>query len=711
MNRGRDGLGRYIFIGGMFLVFCAFYVAMFINLQVSGQDYYSMASKTTEASRTVKLQADRGEILDRNGKTLVGNKYSYDLQLDYGSFSGTNKEKNGMLLALVSAIRENDGEDGILPPNYTPIKSNVSEGIITFSYDDDFFELTRANKYKKITKEMNLNENASADEAARAFMKRYGLADGDGTLVCSVADAAFLLDYRLDMELMDFSPENPYTLAKDVAFEMISSLGETGLRGYTARRTLERVYNYPGYASHILGRINKIPSEQTKYYSDLGYPLDAVVGVDGAEYAFEEYLHGSDGELTIFEDKYGNIVRTEVTKEPVAGQDVWLTIDIEMQITAEDALHEGVEFVRSKAETLGERRGEDAEAAALTAVDPDTGEVLTLASYPTYSLASFSDDYKYISSDESAPLLNRALSGQYEPGSTFKPGVALAALNENLITEWTEIEDKGVYTYYDSYKPQCWIHLLYGLNHGFVNVTKAIQDSCNYFFFDIGRRLTIETIDEYAKGYGYGEPTGIELGEKTGVLASPNYKNENGLGIWNPGETLQAAIGQSYNLFSPLQMSMAMSTIINRGDRYGAHILYKVTSYEGDVTFENEPKLLSSMNISDNACAVVLNAMKNVIEDGSVSAMFNDYSIEIGGKTGTAQVSEHKSDNAIFTAFAPFDSPELAVACVIEQGDTGANAGLPIKKVFDYYFNVDANGDDSGGSVDGADGQPNSDEE
>lgn len=698
--RKHDGLWRYIVIGAIFVVVCIVYIGMFVDLQISGQDYYSMSSPVTYSVRSVKIQAQRGEIYDRNGNKLVGNEYFNDIRLDYASMPKSNADKNGVILSLVGYLDSNGEGEKLATYRYTPFDITVKGGSLSFEYNESFFETTRSVKYKKIASELGIKENASADDAAKVFLQRYGITDKDGILAYTAEEAALLFYYRMDFDIFDFSALNPYEFASDVSLEYIAKIREAALRGFTVYCRYSRTYNYPGYATHLIGRVQKIPASDVEYYTAMGYPLDAYVGTSGAEYAFEQYLHGVDGELLITEDSYGNIISTEVKREPVAGLDVYLTIDIGMQMTAEDALADNIEFVKNEASyTPGDQDGEDAEAGAMTVVDPKTGEVLVLASYPTYDLSTYLEDLKYLGADVTAPLINRALNGTYQPGSTFKPGVAVAALDAGIITPYTIIDTKGKYEYYTGYQPRCWIYLMYNDVHGEIDVTEALQESCNYFFYDVGRQLTIEKLNEYMISFGLGQPTGIELPEKTGVLAGPDYRSDKGLAPWSPGDTLQAAIGQSDNLFSPLQISMYTTTLVNNGTRYSARMLHKVCRYgTGEVVLEGKSSVISTVDVSDEACTVVKNAMRDVIENGSASEMFEDYPITIGGKTGTAQVSKVKSDNAIFTAFAPFDDPELVVTCVIEQGNTGANAGFSVKELFDYYFEVDkADADDTDG--------------
>lgn len=689
----KDNIIRIWAIGVIYIAIALVYVGRLLYLQVSGQDYYSMSTPTRTYSRTVKIQAQRGEIFDRNGVALVSNDYSYDIALDYASLPADERESNDIIISLVDAARLHGLSDRVVTPREALVVTAEAGVGLFYSMDDSFLETARGRKYQKLIDELNVPEESTLSEQAEYLLIHFGIAEYDRetetlTYNYSYEACATLLELRLDMELSGFSSVSPYTLIEDADLRLLTTAKESCPRGITVQVSAERVYNFPGYASHILGRVGKITGEKLEYYTELGYPMDAVVGIDGVEQAFEEYLRGTDGEMKITEDAYGNILSTEITKEPVAGHDVYLTLDIEMQMVAERALAENIFRIREEAQWSGPLSGEDASAGAMTVLDVDTGEILAICSYPTYNLATWNEDYATISTAEPEPLFNRALYGTYAPGSTFKVGVSVAALEEGIIEKDTYIDAQGIYMYYADagYTPRCWLYLLTGQTHGPINVVEAIQESCNYFFYDVGRRLTIEKMNEYCKSYGLGENTGIELPEKTGILAGPDYRADNGLNQWSPGDTLQAAIGQSDNLFTPLQISTYLSTILNGGTRYSAHLLYRVKSYSGEVLYRNEPTVVSEIEIADDILETVCEGMRGVMDNGSAASVFSGYAIPVGGKTGTAQVSDTKSDNGIMMAYAPFDDPEIVVSCIIEQASGGTEAGYSVRDVFDYYF-------------------------
>lgn len=694
--RKNTNLSRIIAIGAFYVVIVLVYIGRLLYLQVSGQDYYTMSTPSRTYKRAVTIQAQRGEIFDRNGTPLVTNKYSYSLSLDYASEPDDDAQLNDMILTVRSMADSFGCAEKLSEPR-DAFDITVTPSGLEFSYPDGFFDTARGRRLTKLLGELGVPDDSTPNDGAHRLLIYYGIMSREYNYDAKEYEtyynypysvAADIFRIRLDMTLSDHSTVQPYIIAKDVPISYISAAEEKYSRGLLVTVEAEREYRYPGYASHILGRTGKIQGN-VEYYTERGYSLDAIVGISGVESAFEEYLRGKDGTLTVTEDEYGNVIATEVTKEPVAGQDVWLTIDIGMQVVAEKALAENIFKIR--AEATRPLSGEDASAGAMTVLDVNTGEILAIASYPTYNLATFSEDFAALSQDENKPYLNRALNGTYAPGSTFKVGVAVAALTEGIITKDTIIDAQGEYMYYaaSGFTPRCWIYLTSGRVHGKINVVEAIQESCNYFFYDVGRQLTIEKMNEYGRYFGLGESTGIELTEKTGILAGPDYRSDNGLGQWSPGDTLQAAIGQSDNLFTPLQISSYISTLLNSGTRYSCHILKEVHDFaSGETTYQKQPEVLSKFEITDEILAVVKEGMKGVMDNGSAASVFSGYEISVGGKTGTAQVYSDKSDNGVMSAFAPFENPEIVITCVIEQGSGGTEAGYSVRDVFDYYFKI-----------------------
>lgn len=684
---------KLIFIAVIFTFTAIFYITKLANIQLVNRSEYTSSVQRTY-SRTVTIQAQRGEIFDRNGKALVTNIYTYDLNFDYGSLSKNNETSNAVILNVSKALYDTGNSDKRTESLF-PLLGTYTNLI----YDENLMsQESYKTKFNRAVKDLGFNKDKdgnpvenTAEQLAEKLVKKYSLdaVGDDGEPLYTNEEITEIMRVRFDMAIAQFSSVQPYLFAKDIDLTLITAMKESELRGVNFTEEVTRKYEYPGYASHILGVVGAIHAQDLEYYSEKGYKMNAIVGISGCEKAFEEYLHGTDGTMVIEEDENGNIISQRISKEPVSGNDVWLTIDIDMQIAAEDGLKENIEYIVDKALSKeGSLDGEDAKAGAITAIST-TGEIYAIASYPTYDLTTYYENYSSLSSDETKPLYNRALQGLYQPGSTFKVGVALAALEEGIITPRTTITDKGRYTFYDPNGPRCWIYLQKGRTHGTINVIEAIQESCNYFFYDIGRQLTIGKMNKYCLEYGLGEKTGIELYEESGVLAGPNYRDEKGLGEWYPGDTLQAAIGQSDNLFTPLQISSYIATIVGGGTRYSTHLLGSVRKfYTNEIIYEYEPSVLGEVNMTETNHKTIMNAMKSVTENGSASRVFSSYKIPVGGKTGTAQVSKTMSDNAIFTAFAPFDDPEIIATCVIEQGNTGTDAGFTVRDIFDCYFKI-----------------------
>ena len=646
---------RVLILAVFFLLLSAIFAVILFTVQYKGwKNPPDIADKNI---KTVTVKGMRGEIYDRNGKLLVGNSSSYNVIYEYGAMPYTYKEINAELLALHSAIEE------------TGNRENQSKGFFPFSgiYPNLYFLPSAGDKttdvgfyLNRVLSDDGLEEDISAEDLVEYLADKYKLSPS----LYSDSQIHTLLCLWYDMERVRFGAFQAYTVAENVSQDLINRIEESGISGATVTTVTERVYHYPGIASHILGQVGKIDAEDAEYYTELGYPLSALVGKSGCEEAFEKHLRGQDGTMVIRYDDSGNVIEKYYEKEPVSGNDVYLTIDIDLQIAAEEGLKQNI------AEIEGTRSG------ALTAMDPRSGDVLAIASYPTYDLTRFGSA-EYVASlnaNTANPWLNRALNGVYAPGSVYKIGVALAALETGAITESTEYTCNRVFPYY--HKPTC-----LG-NHGATNVVDAIEVSCNVFFYYVGEKLGLGNITPYTCALGLGVSTGIELPEKTGSIAGPQYSD-----AWKISDNLPGAIGQSEHGYTPLQLSVYMSSVINGGTRYRAHLLDSVRAfYTGEPIYTERDDVMETVSFSDSTYSTVMEGMKQVVTGSNrLSAAFRDLPVTVGGKTGTAEVDNQKA-NALLSCFAPFEAPEIVVSCIIEEGESGSRASTAVARVLEKYF-------------------------
>lgn len=663
---------------------------------IMGEQYLAMSNK--RVANSVVVKAPRGEIYDRNGKPMVSNRVGYALQ--FLKTDKTNDEIYEILLRCLDVLAESGyGYEDSFPVDMDSRSYIFEDSNEDGSTDDEkaeWFEKLRESEDKKL---IDLNANMQASELIEFYKDYYKISDEYDSY-----NTRRLIGIRYDAELAGgFSTKTPFTIASDVDINVVTKIKErqNEFDGISVANEYVRNYNMGSLAAHVLGRIGKINAEEYKELKDKGYGYNEYVGKQGVEGIAEEYLRGIDGSTSSEQVINGNTVKLINDVEPVPGNFVVLTLDSDLQRVAEESLAKNIETIRKNGRN-SVKKGGDASAGAVVVLDIKNGDILTLASYPTYNPSTFNQDYKMLNSDETRPMWNRALAGTYTPGSTFKPLSAIAALESGNVGREEIIECKGVYDFYESYQPRCWIWTEQHKTHEKLNISGAIENSCNYFFFEIGRRMGIQVLDEYAKKFGLGELTGVEFEEEVrGNVASPELKAKIGQTEedqkWYAGDTIQAAIGQSYSTFTPIQLANYIATIANGGTRYKTNIIKSVrSSIDGSTVFDNEPTVLENVNVSPETINVVKNGMKRVVEEGSASQIFENYPVSIGGKTGTAQVGSKKSNNALFVAFAPFEDPEIAVCVVIEQGVRGANSANVAKDIFDEYFklnhiNVDDN--------------------
>lgn len=655
-------------VAGLFLVRIA-------NLQLTAADGSLSGEATTVAltEERVTVKAARGPICDRNGTPLVSTVTKYRAYFDSDAYRDADNETVNEALLRVLQVLYASG----LP------------------YSSDALPTTATSGGEEVVAVEKLSDTEYDDYLS--FLETYGIPSylGYWDLIEQMRDVygtySLGLDGKSELLLLKARYEvdcaaragRDYLLVDDCDTSFLAAVMEQHVEAVRLEAVSERVYHYPGHATHILGRVGSIQKADLAYFEELGYPLDAIVGVDGAERAFETLLAGEDGVMVRQIDQYGNVVRTYMEKEPVAGKTVRLTIDIDLQIAAEASLKNNILRIREMAkDTPDPLHGEDASAGALVLLSPKNGEILAMASYPTYNLATFRRDYQKLLSKKSTPLLNRAVSGTYAPGSVFKVCTATAALEEGVIDLSTTIVDKGRYTYYDDYQPRCWIYTRTGGGtHGEEDVVGALRDSCNYFFFDVGRQVGIDRLDKWAGYFGLGEHTGVELPEQVGVVAGAQR------GGWSAGDTLSAAIGQSVHRYTPLQIGCYYSTLVNGGKRMAAHLFLETTEFlTGKVLSTYTPEILSDVKISDSTRTALISGMSEVIDNGSAVNIFNDCAFTVGGKTGTAEVGEGQSANALFAAFSPQNDPEVVCISVIENGASGTNAGYAVRDMLTAYY-------------------------
>lgn len=645
---------RTYLLPALLLVALVSFALVLHNLQiVHGSEYRARSISSNATTETVPTS--RGIITDRNGKVLVSNALTYTLTFSRQGF-GDDASLNDAIWRLIQLCRDNE---------------------VPWT---DTLPLTATAPYRRL-------EDMAGDGFA-AFCKKAKIdAEEDGTALLHDLQALFAIDssYTAGQARAiagvryELYSRTSYVFAEDVPVTLLSQVADGRFEGVKTSTSSKRVYDTP-YAAHILGRISRIYAEDWDTYDDLGYSMDALVGASGVERAFEQYLHGVDGKRLITTDSYGHITGELFTKQPQPGGTVALTIDIDLQAACEEALAHTIEGMIDKD---SHQRG-----GAIAVTKVGSGEILALASYPTFDLSAFNENYEQLLEDKRLPMFNRAINGTYAPGSTFKPCTAVAALESGTITPSSTVVDRGRYTYYAWPQPACWLYNSTGGTHGSQNVTQAITNSCNYFFYEVGRLTGIETIDDYALQFGLGRSTGIEIGDSSGALASPEYAEEHGL-EWSGGQTLTAAIGQSYHLFTPLQLSNYIATLVGGGEHYAAHLLKSVKSYDNTqllYVYDEGPE--NTVEMRESTLRAVTTGMHN-LTTGSLSGTFRNCVVSAGAKTGSAQVGTDIA-NGVFVAYAPYENPEIAVAIVIEKGGSGAALASTAVEVINAYFRSDS---------------------
>ena len=672
--KGKNDRIRYNIITILVYIIGIVLLVQLFNLQIIHGEEYRETSNT-KLTRESILEADRGDIKDSSGTILATVDAQYSVVLYKTKVN--NETLNNTILKLLNILSTNGD-----------------------SYVDNFlidvnpyrFKLEEEASQKKWKKANNIDEDATAEEAFNYFKDKYEITTEN------LDDARKILAIRYEISYKGYSNTKSIEIASNISRESLLQIKERNSEfpGVEVTEKSTRIYPLGNTASHIIGQIGKIESSELEGNEDTYNPND-IIGKAGIEYVFEKYLKGKNGVKQIDMNVDGTITDEYVSEEAVSGSDIILTIDSKLQAVTEEALKNNINKIANM--------GFSADAGTAVVLNIKTGEVLAMASYPDYNPSAFvngidTNTWNYYINGDTKPLENKAISAMYSPGSTYKMVTALAGLETGAITTKEKIRDTGIYRKYNS-SWKCWNTS----GHGYLNVSEAIQHSCNYFFYEVGDRIGIDTLSKYSYYLGLGHKTGIELkGEISGVLAS-NQIAEQENRVWNPGETISAAIGQSYNTFTPLQMARYVAMIANRGKKLDVTIVKSIVRPDGSEVPRDEyenyvndklgltPDNTEEMTFKEENINAILEGMRGVTSEsgGTAYSTFRNFNIEVGGKTGSAQTGIEGKTNAWFVGFAPFDDPEIAIVVFVRNGEHGSYTAEVARDIIAQYFGMNTN--------------------
>lgn len=676
-------------LSGLFLWLC--YNAMVVNAIDP-----NTSTVVNNVTSSTLVQASRGDITDRYGRLLVTNKAEYVVMLNADEMGDAQQQVETILwlmqLCKKNGVQWNDNE--------FPVSASAPYSYVTRTGKDKVKKLKNIrDAYKSVGEDGSISdtrlnrlclkinnrddffwgspyidaEHLVKNMSAYFGLDRMGISEKKARQVLGVLYSCYLRQGADDRILW-----TDYYFAEDIDIDLITSIKEENLPGVEIRAVAARDYKTE-YAAHLLGQVGAISAEkwaELKADPDNTYNMNDQIGLSGVESAFEKYLRGVDGTQKIIQDNSGNDINMIYDPEPQVGNNVALTLDIDLQGVAENALEQWTY-------KLNQQRGGSA-AVVLSVKD---SSILACASYPTFDASSYNEDYMELAKDKLMPLFNRALLGIYAPGSTYKICSGTASVSTGVNDIYRNINCTGSYNNKGTTQ-HCW----HRSGHGNENLSEAIRDSCNVYFYTLGTEMGIQKLNKVAKAYGLGEHTGIELAESTGVNAGPEFAESIG-GVWYPGNVTSAAIGQSDNQFTPLQIASYIATFVRGGVRYDAHLLKNVKSSDNsELIYEHESEILSTVELSDSTRKAITEGMGQVIAADDIP-YFKDLEgrgIKVGCKTGTAQLGRTKTYNAMFVAFAPIDDPEIVVCTAVEKGGYGADSSAIAAAIMDYYFSEEA---------------------
>lgn len=660
----------FIYIIGIILI-----VQLF-NLQiVNGQKYREQSN--TRLTRESVLEAARGNILDRTGNVIVSNSMGF--RLDLYKTKVDSQTLNTTILKIINILEKN----GDIYPDNLPI-----------TVEPFVFSIEGESEQIKWKQKNNINENATAEECFYILKEKYEIQSNN------IVETRKIMTVRYGISQNGYSSTRAFEFCSNLSRESAMELSEKNseFAGIDIVSVPIIKYNSGSLASHILGTVGKITQSELEGNEEV-YDINDLIGKTGIQYVFEDVLKGEDGIRQIDMDINGTITGEYTAKEAVAGSDVVLTIDSNLQAVAEQTLKENIQKISEESGSKNKLTS-----GAVVVMEVDTGEILAMASFPDYEPQLFVDGIstqKYQEYTATSALFNRAISGTYAPGSTFKMVTAIAGLETGVINANTKINDTGVYPF--AHKPVCWYYTEYGGGHGLLNVSEAIKHSCNYFFYEVGNRIGIETLAEYARYFGLGEKTKVELpSETSGTVASKEIAEKEGR-TWYLGETLSAAIGQSYNNFTPIQLAKYISILANGGKNVDVTLIKTVIDSNGNTMSKqeinkyvdsklnlNSDEEIKELNISEENLQAVLEGMRGVTNEvgGTAYSTFHNFDVEVAAKTGTAQAGN--KTNSLFAGFAPYNNPKIAVVVIIEDVSSGSYTAKVAKDIFAEYFGMNA---------------------
>ncbi|MBR2784459.1 MAG: hypothetical protein IKD74_00535 [Clostridia bacterium] len=667
---------RELVLSFILCIIALVFLIQLFNLQViNGVSYREQAEN--KIVRTESIAASRGEIYDRNGVLLATNRLTYDVEI-YRTKVGVEKT-NEAIIKLVDIIERNG--DKI----YSTFPCNAS--------GDNFSEeyLNNAELKNSFLKNIKLDENATYQDVLNYYSKKYAVEEYD------FRDKINVIKVKYEANLNGYSLFNGVVISKDISKNSVAQIEElkSELYGVNIISVPQRYYASDNFACHIIGYVSKINTDEYNNSKDEGYTINSMIGKSGVEESMEKYLKGVDGVKKVVTDSLGNVSSEQIIAEASSGKDVTLTIDYRIQNVVENALKNTLWNLQTGG--YGKEPIYEAQSGSCVVLDVETGEVLAIASYPEYNINSFVDgisssEWNSLISDAQKPMFNRAISGTYSPGSTYKMLMGIAGLESGGIYVDEYYTDPGEYPY--AYKPKCWIYTAHQITHGSINLAGALKGSCNCYFYEVGRRIGIANIVQWAKNFGLGSKTGIELsGEAKGNIAG------DGVNEWSLGDTLSASIGQNTNLFTPIQLANYISTIANGGTLNKVSLIKNVGDDINSVPLSelaNYTKEFTGVDFQPRDLEIdpsYINAVKEgmyavTTENGGTAAdIFADSRVEVAGKTGTAQVASG-ANNAIFVGFAPYNNPKIAVVAIVEHGGEGYYLANMVKEITNEYFDI-----------------------